>query len=53
LVHPDRLNGCGLIVINPPYQFEKLARSIAAAVLDGVGGHETGAGIAVVRLADE
>jgi 23S rRNA (adenine2030-N6)-methyltransferase len=53
LVHPDRLNGCGLIVINPPYQFEKLARSIAGAVLDGVGGHETGAGIAVVRLADE
>jgi 23S rRNA (adenine2030-N6)-methyltransferase len=53
LVHPDRLNGCGLIVINPPYQFEELARSIAAAVLEGVGGHETGARIAIDRLVDE
>lgn len=29
----DRLNGCGLIVINPPYQFEDQANSIVSAVL--------------------
>jgi 23S rRNA (adenine2030-N6)-methyltransferase len=51
--NPDRLNGCGLLVINPPYQFEGQARSIADAVLAGVGDNETGAGTAVIRLADE
>jgi 23S rRNA (adenine2030-N6)-methyltransferase len=50
---PDRLNGCGLAVINPPYEFERHARVIADAVLGGLGGNETGAGTAVVRLADE
>jgi 23S rRNA (adenine2030-N6)-methyltransferase len=50
---PERLNGCGLIVINPPYQFERLALSIANAVLDGLGDHEIGAGTAVIRLVDE
>jgi 23S rRNA (adenine2030-N6)-methyltransferase len=49
----DRFNGCGLIVINPPYQFEDRARSVAEAVLAGVGDNETGAGTAVRRLADE
>jgi 23S rRNA (adenine2030-N6)-methyltransferase len=51
--HPDRLNGCGLIVINPPYQFESQAQSIANAVLDGLGDNEIGAGTAVIRLVDE
>lgn len=51
--NPDRLNGCGLAVINPPYQFEAQARSIADAVLEGVGEHEPGAGTAVIRLTDE
>jgi 23S rRNA (adenine2030-N6)-methyltransferase len=51
--NPDRLNGCGLIVINPPYQFESQARSIADAVLDGLGDKEIGAGTAVIRLANE
>ncbi|HBK05754.1 MAG TPA: 23S rRNA (adenine(2030)-N(6))-methyltransferase RlmJ [Acetobacteraceae bacterium] len=50
---PDRLNGCGLAVINPPYQFEEQALSIAHAVLDGVGDGEVGAGASVIRLADE
>ena len=50
---PDRLNGCGLIVINSPYQFESQAKSIADAVLDGLGSNEIGAGTTVVRLADE
>ncbi|MDR3532836.1 MAG: 23S rRNA (adenine(2030)-N(6))-methyltransferase RlmJ [Rhodopila sp.] len=51
--NPDRLNGCGLAVINPPYQFEDQAHLIANAVLDGVGDNEIGAGTAVIRLADE
>jgi 23S rRNA (adenine2030-N6)-methyltransferase len=50
---PDRLNGCGLIVINPPYGFEGHARLIADAVLDGVGDNEVGATTSVIRLADE
>jgi 23S rRNA (adenine2030-N6)-methyltransferase len=49
----DRLDGCGLIVINPPYQFEDQANSITNAVLDGVGCGEAGAGTSVIRLADE
>lgn len=49
----DRLNGCGLIVINPPYRLEEQARLVAAAVLEGVGTHESGAGTVVMRLADE
>jgi 23S rRNA (adenine2030-N6)-methyltransferase len=51
--NPDRLNGCGLIVINSPYQFESQAKSIADAVLDGLGNNEIGAGTTVVRLTDE
>jgi 23S rRNA (adenine2030-N6)-methyltransferase len=51
--NPDRLNGCGLIVINSPYQFENRAQSVAAAVLEGLGDDEVGAGTAVIRLADE
>ena len=50
---PDRLNGCGLAVVNPPYRFEEQAASIAHAVLGGVGDSEAGAGTQVLRLADE
>lgn len=49
----DRLNGCGLLVINPPYRFEEQARPVAAAVLESVGMGESGAGTTVMRLADE
>jgi 23S rRNA (adenine2030-N6)-methyltransferase len=48
-----RLNGCGLLVINPPYQFGDQAARIAGAVLDGVGDNEAGAGTVFSRLADE
>jgi 23S rRNA (adenine2030-N6)-methyltransferase len=51
--NPDRLNGCGMVVINPPYRFENHARMIADAVLRGVGEGEDGAGIEVFELADE
>jgi 23S rRNA (adenine2030-N6)-methyltransferase len=49
----ERLNGCGLIVINPPYQFESAAMAIAEAVLRGLGTDEPGAGTRLIRLADE
>lgn len=51
--NPDRMSGCGLAVINPPYQFEDQARAIGDAVLAGLGDVEAGAGTFVVRLADE
>jgi 23S rRNA (adenine2030-N6)-methyltransferase len=50
---PGRFNGCGLAVVNPPYEFEGLARVIADAILEGLGDSETGSGTAVVRLANE
>lgn len=50
---PDRLNGCGLIVINPPFQFEDQACSIATAVLNALGDGQTGARANAVRLVDE
>jgi 23S rRNA (adenine2030-N6)-methyltransferase len=49
----DRLNGCGLVVINPPYQFQDQARPIANAVLEGLGDREFGSGAEVIVLADE
>ncbi len=51
--HPDRFNGCGLIVINPPYRFEDQARSASSALLSRLGDGERGAEATVIRLADE
>ena len=48
-----RLNGCGLVVINPPFGFEPAAPPILQALLDRLGNHEPGEGIAMMRLADE
>jgi 23S rRNA (adenine2030-N6)-methyltransferase len=48
-----RLNGCGLVVINAPWQFEAAAEPILAALLARLGTGEPGAGIAITRLADE
>ena len=50
---PDRLSGCGMVIVNPPYGFERHARVIADAVLGGLGDSEIGAGTAVLRLIDE
>jgi 23S rRNA (adenine2030-N6)-methyltransferase len=52
-VDPDRLNGCGMVIVNPPYGFERHARVIADAVLRGLGNSEIGADTAVLRLIDE
>jgi 23S rRNA (adenine2030-N6)-methyltransferase len=50
---PGRLNGCGLVVVNPPYGFETAAADILAALLDRLGAHEPGEGTAMIRLVDE
>jgi 23S rRNA (adenine2030-N6)-methyltransferase len=52
-VTADRLNGCGLLVINPPYQFAEQGNLIAAAVLNGLAHGETGTGTAIIRITDE
>jgi 23S rRNA (adenine2030-N6)-methyltransferase len=49
----DRLNGCGLIVINPPYQFADQARAITSALLTGFGVEKNGASASLVRITDE
>ncbi len=50
---PARLNGCGLLVINPPWRFEDEIPPILAALLAALGDGEPSAGANVERLADE
>ncbi|MBR0669098.1 23S rRNA (adenine(2030)-N(6))-methyltransferase RlmJ [Roseomonas hellenica] len=50
---PQRLNGSGLIVVNPPFGFEDAARTILAALLERLGDGEAGQGVAVTRIAEE
>jgi 23S rRNA (adenine2030-N6)-methyltransferase len=50
---PTRLNGCGLLVVNPPWGFEQAAPPILAALLDRLGKREPGEGGTVLRLVDE
>ena len=50
---PQRLNGCGLLVRNPPFGFEAAAGPILAALLERLGQGEPGAGTQILRLADE
>ncbi len=50
---PARLNGCGLLVRNPPFGFEAAAAAILAALLARLGNREAGEGTQVLRLADE
>jgi 23S rRNA (adenine2030-N6)-methyltransferase len=47
-----RLNGCGLVVVNPPYGFEEAARAMLAALRAALAAEE-GAGWTLTRLADE
>lgn len=49
----SRLNGCGLVVVNPPFGFEAAATDILKALLDRLGDGEPGAGFSVERIADE
>lgn len=50
---PTRLNGCGLLIVNPPYRFEQEAQSILTALLDCLGDRLPGEAALVTRLADE
>ncbi len=50
---PSRLNGCGLLVINPPFRFEDEALAILDALRDGLGLDEPGCGGTVARVCDE
>ncbi len=50
---PARLNGSGLLVINPPWRFEAEVAPILAALLDRLGDREPGEGTTLLRIADE
>ncbi len=50
---PTRLNGCGLLVINPPYRFQQEATTILHALLGRLGQDEPGAGVVIQRVTDE
>ncbi|MCX7375250.1 MAG: 23S rRNA (adenine(2030)-N(6))-methyltransferase RlmJ [Alphaproteobacteria bacterium] len=50
---PTRLNGSGLLVVNPPYGFEQAAPPILEALLARLSDNEPGAGTAFARIADE
>ena len=50
---PERLNGSGLLVANPPWRFEEEGSRILAALLDRLGDGEKGQGWAMARVAEE
>jgi 23S rRNA (adenine2030-N6)-methyltransferase len=50
---PARLNGCGLLVINPPYRFEAEVLPILEALLARLGNREPGEYATVTRITDE
>jgi 23S rRNA (adenine2030-N6)-methyltransferase len=50
---PARLNGCGMLIVNPPYQFERDAQPILDALLSRLGNREPGEAATITRLADE
>ena len=52
-LEPDRLNGCGLLVINPPWRFMEEAEPILAALASMLADGEPGAGFRLVRVAEE
>jgi 23S rRNA (adenine2030-N6)-methyltransferase len=52
-VEADRLNGCGLLVVNPPWQFEDAAGPILAALAARLTSGEPGAGFQLTRIVAE
>lgn len=52
-VDPSRLNGCGLLVINPPYRFEQEVTPILTVLLDRLGNREPGESVGIRRIVDE
>lgn len=53
LLDPARLNGCGLLVANPPWHFAEDVPPILNALCDRLAERGTGEGTALLRLADE
>jgi len=51
-VDPARLNGCGMLVVNPPYRFEQEVPPILAASLERLGEREPGEAVAIRRIVD-
>ncbi len=47
---PARLNGAGLLIVNPPYRFQETATSILAALLDRLGTGEAGQSATLTRV---
>jgi 23S rRNA (adenine2030-N6)-methyltransferase len=52
-VDPARLNGCGLLLVNPPYKAEEDWDVLLEVLVDVLGNREFGEGTALVRVADE
>jgi 23S rRNA (adenine2030-N6)-methyltransferase len=52
-VDPGRFNGCGMLVVNPPYGFLEAAPTILDALLKRLGNHEQGQAARVTRITDE
>ena len=50
---PARLNGCGLLIANPPFGFEDGLRPILAALLERLGSRDAGEGFGLVRVTGE
>jgi 23S rRNA (adenine2030-N6)-methyltransferase len=50
---PARLNGCGMLVVNPPYRFEQEVQPIMTALLDRLGNREAGENATIRRISDE
>lgn len=48
-----RLNGCGLVVVNPPFGFEAAATAILAALHEELGEGEAGSGWSLTRITEE
>ena len=52
-VDAARLNGCGLLVINPPYRFAEEVQPILGALLARLGDRRPGEYATVTRITDE
>jgi 23S rRNA (adenine2030-N6)-methyltransferase len=50
---PNRLNGAGLLIVNPPYQFEEVVAPMLDALADRLGQSESGQCARCIRLVDE
>ena len=50
---PARLNGCGLLVVNPPFRFEEEAAPMLHALLDRLGTREPARASPWSGIADE